>query len=93
MVPSRDRWTPVSAACPPRVRDFSKKLCPCPRFQKDSCPRFQKIHARVRVRGFKKFHVRVRDLKISYVRVREFTYSHVRVREFTYRLTLTLIFN
>ena len=36
----RDRRTRVSADCPPRVRvrDFSKNPCPCPRFQKFSCP-------------------------------------------------------
>ena len=27
----RDRWTRMSAACPPRVRDFSKNSYPCPR--------------------------------------------------------------
>ena len=38
---SRDRWTRMSAACPPRVRvrDFSKNSCPCPR----PCPRCQKL--------------------------------------------------
>ena len=36
-LPIRDRWTRMSAACPPRVRvrDFSKNSCPCPR----PCPR------------------------------------------------------
>ena len=46
---------------------------------------FQKIHVRVRVRGFKNFHVRVRvrvrDLKNFHVRVRDFKISHVRVRD------------
>ena len=31
LVGNRDRWTRMSAACPPRVRDFSKNSCPCPR--------------------------------------------------------------
>ncbi len=55
-----------------------------PEFGGHACPRtvrpvsvseiFQKIYFRVRVRGFKNFHVRVR------VRVRGFKNCHVRVR-------------